>query len=358
MTSDGERAKIANIVGLGLVGGSIGLALRLHGFEVAGTDVNSTREREALARGVIDSVGVLPDAAVSFVCTPAARVAEVASDLLRRTSGPVTDVGSVKQPVVDSIGDPRFLGGHPMAGSEIDGLDGADADLFEGAVWVLTPTKDTADRTFTAVAELVKMLGADVMSMSADRHDDLVAVVSHAPHLLAATLMSVANRRSTEDSTVLRLAAGGFRDMTRIAAGNPRIWLDICQMNRDAIVDVLGELIDGLGDVSSAVSGSDARALQRTLEGARQARLNLPGRLPSELALHEVRIPIPDRPGSAAEVFTLAGELGVNIHDFEVVHSSEGDRGVVVLLVASTHAELLRGGLMARGFKPGLQPLT
>lgn len=358
MASLGTSGRIANVVGLGLVGGSIALALRGHGFEVAGSDLDDAREREAVERGVIGSVGVRQDAEVSFVCTPASRVAEVAADLLGRTNGLVTDVGSVKRRVVEAVRDPRFVGGHPMAGSEIDGLDGADAGLFEGAVWVLTPTSDTADQTFTAVAELVKLLGADVMSMSADRHDDLVAVVSHAPHLLAATLMTVAGRRSTDDASVLRLAAGGFRDMTRIAAGSPRIWLDICHMNRAAIVDVLGELIDGLGAVSAAVSGDDARGLERTLESARRARLNLPGRLPAEQSLHEVRIPIPDRPGSAAEVFTLAGELGVNIHDFEVVHSSEGNRGVVVLLVASTQADLLRGGLLARGFKPGIQPLT
>ena len=353
-----SESRVANVVGLGLVGGSLALALRDHGFEVAGSDSDHSRENDALERGIVDAVGVRRDASISFVCTPAARIAEVAGDLLRETTGLVTDVGSVKNRVVESITDPRFVGGHPMAGSELDGLDGADGGLFAGALWVLTPTTDTADHTFTEVAALVKQLGAEVMTMSAERHDDLVALVSHAPHLLAASLMSLADSRSGDDSNVLRLAAGGFRDMTRIAAGNPRIWLDICRLNRIAIVEVLGELIERLGALSSVVSGEDTAALQATLEGARRARLNLPARLSADQPLHEVRIPIPDRPGSAAEVFALAGELGVNIHDFEVVHSTEGDRGVVVLLVASSHAELFRGGLLARGFKPGLHPLA
>ena len=130
-------------------------------------------------------------------------------------------MGSVKGPVAAAVADPRFFGGHPMAGSELDGLDGADAAMFEGAVWVLTPTAETADTTFAAVARIVSDLGAEVVALPPDRHDTLVAVVSHVPHLTAATLMTLADQRAEEHAALLRLAAGGFRDMTRIAAGNP-----------------------------------------------------------------------------------------------------------------------------------------
>lgn len=189
------------------------------------------------------------------------------------------------------------------------------------------------------------------------RHDELVAIVSHVPHLTAATLMGVAGSRATEHAALLRLAAGGFRDMTRIASGHPAIWLDICAENRPAIISTLSALIDGLSDMRTAVDTGDRATILQRLTAARESRANLPSRIKALADLSEVRIPIPDRPGAAAEVFTLAAELGVNIPNFEVVHSVEGDRGIAVVLVETTSVELFRGGLMARGFKPSVQRL-
>ena len=260
--------------------------------------------------------------------------------------------------MVEAISDPRFVGGHPMAGSELEGLDGADGSMFEGAVWVLTPSASTADTTFSAVAGVVAELGADVVALPAARHDEVVAVVSHVPHLTAATLMGLASERGEEHAALLRLAAGGFRDMTRIASGHPRIWLDICDENRTAILSALDDLIGGLSDMRRVVDTGDRDELQRLLGRAREARANLPvkGAKPAELA--EVRVTIPDRPGGAAEVFTLAAELGVNIASFEVVHNAEGNRGVAVVLVDASTVELYRGGLLARGYRPAVQRLS
>jgi prephenate dehydrogenase len=276
---------------------------------------------------------------------------------LAQTSGVVTDVGSVKGGIAAAISDPRFIGGHPMAGSELDGFDGADASMFEAAVWVLTPTTTTADSTFSTVAGIVAELGAEVVALPADRHDQLVAVISHVPHLAAATLMGLASDRAEEHAALLRLAAGGFRDMTRIASGHPSIWLDICAENRPAILSALDGLIGGLAGMREVIDHDDRAGLQLRLQRAREARANLPSRVnqPSDLA--EVRIPIPDRPGAAAEVFTLAAELGVNIASFEVVHSVEGNRGIAVVLVDVSTADLFRGGLMARGYRPAVQRL-
>jgi prephenate dehydrogenase len=278
--------------------------------------------------------------------------------VLAETKGLVTDVGSVKSGVAQAIDDPRFIGGHPMAGSELEGLDGADASMFEGAVWVLTPSSTTDDNTFSTVAAVVAELGADVVALPPDRHDQVVAVISHVPHLTAATLMGLASDRAEEHAALLRLAAGGFRDMTRIASGHPSIWLDICAENRSAILSALDGLIDGLHDMRRVVDVDDRGELHRLLAKARDARANLPTNAthPGEFA--EVRIPIPDRPGSAAEVFTLAAELGVNIASFEVVHSVEGNRGVAVVLVDAQRVDLYRGGLIARGFRPAVQRLS
>ena len=350
-------ARRANVTGLGLIGGSVGLALRERGWHVTGDDADPTRARRALAVQAIDAIGLDVDADITFVATPVLAVADQVKRALAETTGLVTDVGSVKAAIVAAADDPRFVGGHPMAGSELEGLDGADATMFEGAVWVLTPTATTDDTTFSAVASVVADLGADVVALAPERHDAVVAVISHVPHLTAATLMGLASERAEEHAALLRLAAGGFRDMTRIASGHPAIWLDICAENRPAILSALDGLIRGLSGMRDAVRDDDRGELLARLQRAREARANLPSRTtrPGELA--EVRIPIPDRPGAAAEIFTLAAELGVNIASFEVVHSVEGSRGVVVILVDAATVELYRGGLIARGYRPSVQHL-
>ena len=342
----------AQIVGTGLIGGSIGLALRAAGWHVTGSDRDEARVARALELGAIDAVGEDPAAELTFVATPVGTVAEVAAG----RPGVVTDVGSVKTSIVEAVGDPRFVGGHPMAGSEQEGVDGSRADLFQGAVWVLTPVASTDPAAHALVRSVVSSFGADVVELPPDRHDALVAVVSHVPHLTAVSLMGLAAERSEEHAALLRLAAGGFRDMTRIAAGHPGIWPDICVENRTAIVDVLDRLITELGAMRDRVDGADKPALLDTLARARAARMNLPVRVAATDVV-EVRVPVPDRPGVLAEITTLASELSVNIHDLEIAHSSEGQAGVVLLFVDATQAERFTGGLVARGYKPAARGL-
>ena len=358
MTDRIAPARRANVIGLGLIGGSVALGLRRQGWHVSGDDTDPVTAQSAIDRGVVDDVGLDPSAEITFVAVPVLAAADQVKQALADTTGAVTDVGSVKEAICSSSADTRFIGGHPMAGSELDGLDGAQADLFEGAVWVLTPGVDSDDAVFAQVAAVVAGLGAEVVALTPERHDQLVAVVSHVPHLTAATLMGLASERADEHAALLRLAAGGFRDMTRVASGRPAIWLDICAENRVAIVEVLDQLIDGLTDVRDIVRDDDRDALLSRLTEARQARVNLPARVANPDELSEVRIPIPDRAGAAAEVFTLAAELSVNIASFEVVHVAESTRGVVVVLIDRAMVELFRGGLLARGFRPAVQPLS
>jgi len=347
----------ANVIGLGLIGGSVGKALRARGWHVSGDDVDAARLDQAIATGVIDAPSLDEAAEITFVATPVLALPATVARALSHTSGVVTNVGSVKAGVAAAVSDPRFVGGHPMAGSEQEGLDGADGDLFEGAVWVLTPTASTSDATFSATAQVVAGLGAEVVALEPDRHDTLVAVISHVPHLTAATLMALADQRSEEHGSLLRLAAGGFRDMTRVASGHPAIWPDICAENRVAIVEALDALMLGLAEMRDLVERDDRETLLARLSRARLARANLPTRVALGVDLAEVRVPIPDRPGAAAEVFTLAGELGVNVADFEVFHSAEGEKGVLVLVIDAASADLFRGGLLARRFRPGIRRL-
>jgi prephenate dehydrogenase len=347
----------AVVVGTGLIGGSIGLALRAQGWHVSGLDADEATTAAALERGVLDAVGLDATAELGFVATPVGQVARVAQQLLDAGVGVVSDVGSVKGPIVAVVDSPRFVGGHPMAGSEQVGVAGARADLFGGAAWVLTPGASTADEAVLALRAVLTSLGAEVLTLAPDDHDRLVALVSHVPHLTAATLMRIASQRADEHRALLRLAAGGFRDMTRIAAGHPGIWPDICVENRDAIVAALDALLAELHQVRDAVATADRASLYQRLDEARAARLNLPvsGDLPSALA--EVRVTIPDRPGALSEVTTLAATLGVNIFDLEIAHSGEGERGVLVLLVEATAGEQLVQALGARGDAAALDRL-
>ena len=347
----------AAIVGTGLIGGSIGLALRRRGWHVTGDDRDPARAARALELGALDAVGRDGDAEITFLATPVQSVAGAARAALAGTGGVVTDVGSVKASILATVADPRFVGGHPMAGSEQEGVDGADPDLFAGAVWVLTPVPSTDDAAYALVRSVIIDLGADVVALAPDHHDALVAVVSHVPHLTAASLMHLADERATEHRALLRLAAGGFRDMTRIAAGHPGIWPDICAENRDAIVEVLDGLVMSLQSVRDVVANDDRAGLLTVLERARSARANLPSRVASAGDLCEVRVPVPDRAGVLAEVTTLAGALDVNIADLEIAHSSEGDQGVLILLVDALAAERLRTGLTELGYRPAVLPL-
>jgi prephenate dehydrogenase len=352
----------AAVIGTGLIGGSIGLALRRSGIEVCGYDQDPARGERALELGAVDDVGsslkeAVADADLAVVAVPVGDVAALVVAALDAGVPVVTDVGSVKAPVVAAVQEqapelaPRFIGGHPMAGSEQDGLDGAEADLFEGATWVLTPTERTEIGAFTTLRSLVAELGAEVVAMTAEHHDALVAVVSHVPQLAATTLMDVAAASGEEHATLLRLAASGFRDMTRIAAGHPGIWPDICVANREAIVGVLDDYLDALVRVRALVDEGDRASLLDVLERARAARRNLPVGTRRREELAEVRVPVPDRPGVLAEVTTLAGSLGINIADLEIAHSMEGAGGVLVLVIAAQHAEQLESALAGRGYR-------
>ncbi len=350
-----DTARRANVVGVGLIGGSIALGLRDAGWHVSGEDLDPAVLALAMDLNVLDAIGVDPDAEITFVATPVSGVAAAVASALATTQGFVTDVGSVKAPIAAAVTDGRFVAGHPMAGSEQDGVAGARPAMFRNATWVLTPTDATSDDAYTAVRQVVRELGAEVVSMDPGQHDAAVARISHVPHLTAATLMVMAGGGTFDDDAVLRLAAGGFRDMTRIAAGHPRIWLDICAENRSSILDGIDDLVAALGEARRIVDRGDRDGLEALLTGARQARVNLPSGIPQGLALCEVRVTMPDRPGELARLTTLAPE--VNIYDFEIAHSVEGGRGVAIMVVALDDQPSFAAQLSDAGYRSSMRKL-
>jgi prephenate dehydrogenase len=348
------------VVGTGLIGGSLALALRRAGFRVQGYDSDAQRLARALDRGAIDvGAGSLAEAYAgadaAFVAVTVSAVADAVAAALDAGVGAVSDVGSVKAPVVRAVearvggAASRFVGGHPMAGSGgEEGIEGADADLFVGAAWVLTPTATTDPVAFTAVRDLIAHTGARIMAIEPQLHDELVAIVSHLPHLAASAVMHLAADDEANHKTLWRLAAGGFRALTRVSGRSAGIWPDICVENRAAILDILDRYMKELERVRELVAAEERGPLLDFFEIARAEVSNLPERSAGAGPLVELSMPVPDRPGVLAEVTTLAGRHGVNIVDLDISHGPTG--GVLLMVVPAAGADAIVAGLGELGY--------
>ena len=350
------------ILGTGLIGGSLGLALRradpgatIVGYDPAPGEADRAKARGAVTEAAGGAAEAVGGARLVVLAMPVDRIPSACVELAG-TLAPdavVTDVGSAKVAVVGqgerSFGG-RFVGGHPMAGSERHGIEAADDGLFEGAWWILTPTAATSSEAYGTVLELVAAAGAKPVALEPAVHDALVARLSHLPQLTASAIVDVATS-SGDRETLLGLAGNGFRDVTRIAASHPELWVAIIRSNRGAVLEALAGLENRLERVASLVREESWDELGAWLAGARRARLELfakPEYGGEPVALSML---VPDRPGVLAEVTTAAGELGANIEDLRIVHSTEGGRGRLELVVAGREpAELLSAVLQAIGY--------
>ena len=352
MTSPNSRH--AHVIGLGLIGASIALALNEHGWTVTGSDSDPAIIESAIERAVISGTELSPELDLVVVATPAGVVARLANETLAKLSRAdviVTDVAGVKGSIVAQVPDERFLGGHPMAGSELRGLSGARAELFRGSTWVLTPTDRTSPTTYSTLHGVLREIGANVVAISADDHDRLVAIASHVPHLLAGSLMNEASQVAEQDAVLLQLAAGGFRDMTRIAAGDPGIWPDILFENRDAVVQSLENLEGRLRTLREALLDDGRDVILESLLSAASARRQLPGRALSTEDLSYLRVKVSDEPGVLARVTRSASDLLVNIYDIEIAHGIEGTGGTLLLAVDAQQSQMFSDALSALGFQ-------
>ena len=351
MTSPNSRH--AHVIGLGLIGASVARALAASDWSVTGSDQDRDTVRRANELEVISDETMHADTSLVVVATPAGAVARVARDALSQLGNPdliVTDVAGVKSSVIAGVDDSRFIGGHPMAGSEQRGIEASRADLFRGCTWVLTPTRATEAAHYSRLHGILRELGATVVAVSPDDHDRLVALASHVPHLLAGALMNEAALAAQEDAVLLQLAAGGFRDMTRIAAGDPSIWPDVLFENRSAVMQTLRSLEDRLATLRRAL-GEDRRDLISVdLQSASLARRQLPGRALSADRLAYLRVGVTDQPGVLAAVTVAASDRAINIFDIEIAHGIEGRGGTLLLAVDAQQAEQFLDVLGAMGF--------
>ncbi|MBN1892920.1 prephenate dehydrogenase [bacterium] len=349
----------AAIIGVGLIGGSLGIALKkkMPGIRIIGVSSKKTIE-DAESAGVIDRGYVredlenaLPGSDILFICTP---ISDIINRLPRiiRAAEPgalITDAGSTKRKIVEAADrhsrpDVFFIGGHPMAGSEGRGVANADPLLFENAVWVLTPSGPVPQEKIQSLGNLIETLGAKVLFLSPALHDRMAAAVSHLPQLLAVTLVNWVGAHKKNPELFLRLAAGGFRDMTRIASSPYDIWKDIIATNRDEIAGVLEEFGAAMHVTLSML---DTPKLEGHFRDAARRRLSIPRDTKGFLRPHfDLQVRVEDKPGVIASIATtLAGE-SINIKDIEVLKVREGDSGTIRLSLETEEARLKAKALL------------
>jgi prephenate dehydrogenase len=328
------------VVGTGLMGTSVALAARRRGDEVIGWDPDPDALATAAERGAVTAAAsfedAIRDAELVVVAAPIAHLADqVALVLEATTEATVTDVGSTKASVVAAAqGSPRFVGGHPICGSETRGPENASAGLFEGATWFLTPVAHTDAARHRLVHGFVSDLGATPVAIDADAHDRLVAMTSHVPHVLANVVANQTGESRVDGHEPLVHAGGSLRDMTRIAGANPRIWVDIFLDNAEAIRGALAEHRRRIEHVETALEQGDAGFLARWIgEAAGNRRRMLEREYPDPGALQRLRVHITDRPGVLAAITQALGAERINIEDFELHHVSPERGGTLTLLV-------------------------
>ncbi|MDR1014471.1 MAG: prephenate dehydrogenase/arogenate dehydrogenase family protein [Coriobacteriales bacterium] len=367
------------IIGVGLIGGSIAAALkelREASPVVRGIDIDRSAIEGALAKGFIDEGAVLADegrlaswlsdeeTGLVILAVPVSGVGKWFERIeASGYQGAITDVASTKG-VLAALASrilsrpARYVPGHPMAGSEVNGIEGARATLFENAHWILCPDERSDAQVFTRLHEFVTTLGARSITLPREEHDEVIAVVSHVPHMVASALVQLAASHARDKQEIFRLAAGGFKDTTRIAAGSPELWCGIALDNREALVRGLGEIRQVISQIESSLEAGDARALRGILDNAARQRAAIPPAwVPDSSRLVEVRIPMANRSGVIAQVTGFAGKAACNIQSIDIDHINEATAILELILTDEGDMGRFMGMLIDGGFDVSFRPL-
>ena len=336
------------VLGVGLIGGSIGLAARRRlDAEVVGFDRDATTLERALELGALDRAAgsvaeAVSDDTVVFCAAPVGALPELVAEALASSGEPavVTDVGSTKAELIERVAahadNARFIGGHPLAGAETAGVENARAELLEGARWYLTPTARSSGLHYDLLQSTVADLGARPQAIDPATHDRVMATVSHVPHVLANALVGEAATALSEESERLPEVGTSFRDTTRVAGANPAIWADIFATNSDAVAEGIEAVADRLRHAAELIRSGDREAVGEWHIEAGAARRRL---LESDLAggdLCELRIGVENRPGTVAEIALALGHAQVNIEDMALYPAPDMRTGAISVWVAGS----------------------
>lgn len=311
-------------------------------LDICGVDINSRTiqvgiETKSIDWGTKSLEEGVKDADLIIIATLVSSICPVVSEIIPylKEGCIITDVGSIKEQICTTLEkalppNVYYVGGHPMAGSEAKGIAGADSYLFENAVYILTPTSQTNQNALNMVQELIEATGARIIYLSPPEHDLMVAGISHLPHVLAAALVNSIGLLENEKPGILKLAAGGFRDVTRIADSQPEMWQDIFLENRNAVLETIKVFKQALEDIEQAISNEEKRKIYDFLTEAQTRRRKIPGKVKGLLPeLYEIVVTVPDKPGIIGKLANLLGNKNINIMDIEIIRVREGDGGTI-----------------------------
>jgi prephenate dehydrogenase len=359
-----DEIERVTVLGTGLLGTSIALAASRAGCEVEGWDIDPVTADRAGRLSALKPRSTLEEAVeradLVVVATPIPAVAAtVVRALEAAPAAIVTDVASVKATIVADIrarsqatSGARYVPGHPMGGSERSGPDHASASVVDAIVWVVAADTTTDPDAAARLSRWIERLGARPVALSPERHDRLVAIVSHLPQVASSSLMGLAAVEEADEPEILLLAAGGFRDLTRLAASHPALWSEILVANRDEVGSAIDLFVQRLERLHADLDAVDRSAVERTFEEAKAARLGLAAKPTVRSGVAVWQVEIPDEPGALARITRVLADGDVNIEDLQIVHSPEGGRGTVHLTVAVANAGSAARVLAGGGYDP------
>jgi len=363
-----KNIKNITVIGLGLIGGSLALSLKEinKNFIITGYDTIPEALNIAKYRNIIDKIAAnysesVKDADLIIIATPISKIIEVVKSIKDYLKKGVilTDVGSAKENIVKEVGkllpsDVIFIGGHPMAGSENEGVLSARPDLFKNAFYILTPTDSTKTEALMTLHSIFTKIGSKVVAITPKEHDEIVSFISHLPHILSTTLIKLINDEQIELKNLFKLCAGGFRDMTRIAISNPKMWVDITIENKEEINKALEKYIEYLTKFKDNLSKNDSEYIRNHYIEAKEARVNLPKYIDKDIAnLYELMIAIPDKRGVLSDITLAISSSSINIEDISIFHSTEFlGGGILKILIQGENAgEIAKEAIQKAGYE-------
>ncbi|MDR2939957.1 MAG: prephenate dehydrogenase/arogenate dehydrogenase family protein [Clostridiales bacterium] len=325
------------IIGLGLIGGSLAKALkRTGGYNIVAYDTSAATLAQAYNDKVIDGYSeeigdIFSDSKVIFICTPIEYICGCIEKLMAIAGSAIlTDVGGTKYNLSEKIKNyknVRFIGGHPMAGSESSGYQASKEFLFENAYYVLVPSKNTNDSDFDYLTGIIKKIGALPITLNPKLHDSIVSAISHLPHIIAASLVNCVHKIETNNNYVHQLAAGGFKDITRIASSSPNIWNSVCIDNKTEIIKILELFKSELSKFEASLLSGDVYSF---FEESKQYRDSFSSQKRAGLFMfYELKVDILDKPGSIATISTMLSVNGINIKNIGIINSREFENGIL-----------------------------
>lgn len=354
------------IIGLGLIGGSLARALneRLGIRDIIAVNRSSEALQQALRDGTIrcgytEMAPSVYESDIIFICTPVKRALQYIDALSGKVKPEciITDVGSTKGELVAHVNamknPPCFIGGHPMAGTEKTGYASGFAHLFENAYYILTPCRSTPRNAMECMTELARGIGAIPVVMDADEHDRVTGGISHIPHIIASALVNMVKELDSSGGSMQMLAAGGFKDITRIASASPEMWESIVLSNKEQLKDLLGYFEEVLKRFENIMRTEDSQSLLDFFQSAKKFRDSMPaGRIGLIAPVYELIIDVVDKPGIIGEIATILGRNNINIKNINVTNSREFEQGCLkITLVDSESVNIAFDLLRKAGYK-------